>query len=198
MYNRIVDFAEQFNILYHDQFGFRKGHSTSHALFHLVNNVSSAIDHNEITAGVFLDLSEAFDTLNHEIPFSKLEHYGIRGLALQWLKSYFLNHKQFVYYENVSSPLQTIRCGVPQGPILGPLLFVFYINDLPNVSDIVEIILFADDTNLFYSDTNTHKLKETINNELSKFDCWMRVNKFSVNIKKTNCCFQIKTKTYRY
>ena len=83
MYNRLVDFAERFNILYHNQFGFRKGYSTSHALVHLVNNISSAIDRNEITVGVFLDLSKAFDTLNHKILFSKLEHYGIRGLTLQ-------------------------------------------------------------------------------------------------------------------
>ena len=99
-----------FDILYHNQFGFRKGYSTSHALVHLVNNISSAIDRNEITVGVFLDLSKAFDTLNHEILFSKLEHYGIRGLTLQWIKSYFSNRKQFVQYRNISSPLQTIKC----------------------------------------------------------------------------------------
>ena len=125
MYNRLVDFAERFNILYHNQFGFRKGYSTSHALVHLVNNISSAIDCNEITVGVFLDLSKAFDTLNHEILFSKLEHYGIRGLTLQWIKSYFSNRKQFVQYRNISSPLHTIKCGVLQGSILGPLLFLF-------------------------------------------------------------------------
>ena len=186
MYNRLVDFAECFNILYHNQFGFRKGYSTSHALVHLVNSISSAIDRNEITVGVFLDLSKAFDTLNHEILFSKLEHYGIRGLTLQWIKSYFSNRKQFVQYRNISSPLQTIKCGVPQGSILGPLLFLFYINDLPNVSSIVKTILFADDTSLFYSDDNIHILNHTINNELLKFDCWMKANKLSVNIKKTN------------
>jgi retron-type reverse transcriptase len=91
MHNRLVIFAERFNVLYHNQFGFRKGHSTSHALVHLINNIASAIDHNEAIAGVFLDLhvSKAFDTLNHEILFCKLEHYGIRGLALKWIKSYF-------------------------------------------------------------------------------------------------------------
>ena len=156
MHNRLVIFAERFNILYHNQFGFRRGHSTSHALVHLINNIASAIDHNEATAGVFLTYrSEAFDTLNHEILFSKLEHYGIRGLALKWIKSYFLHRKQFVQYTNVSSSLQTIKCGVPQGSILGPLFFIFYINDLPNVSDIIETILFADDTSLFYSHSGT-------------------------------------------
>ena len=148
MHNRLVHFDERFNILYHNQFGFRKGHSTCHALVHLVNNMSSAIDRNEITVGVFLDLSKAFDTLNHEILFSKLEHDGIRGLTLQWIKSYFSNCKQFVQYRNISSLLQTIKCGVLQESILGPLFFVFYINDLPNVSSIVKTILFAD-TSLF-------------------------------------------------
>ena len=156
MHNRLVDFPKCFNILYHNQFGSRKGYSTSHALVHLVNNMSSAIDRNEITVGVFLDLSKAFDTLNHEILFSKLEHYGIRGLTLQWIKSYFFNRKQFVLYRNISSPLQTVKCGVPHGSILGPLLFRFYINDLSNVSSIVKTILFADDTSLFYSDINIH------------------------------------------
>jgi hypothetical protein len=149
--------------------------------------IASVIDHNEATAGVFLDLSKAFDTSNHEILFSKLKHYGIRGLALKWIKSNFLHRKQFVQYINVSSSLQTIKCGVPQGSILGPLFFIFYINDLPNVSDIIETILFADDTSLFYSHSKyIQQLNDTLNNELSKFDCWMKTNKLSVNIKKTN------------
>ena len=112
--------------------------------------IASEIDHKEATAGVFLDLSKAFDTSIHDILFSKLEHYGIRGLALKWIKSYFLHRKQFVQYINVSSSLQTMKCGVPQGSILGPLFFIFYINDLPNVSDIIETILFADDTSFFF------------------------------------------------
>ena len=89
MYNRLVEFAEKHDILYRCQFGFRKNHSTSHALIHLVNKIASAIDQHETTVGVFLDLSKAFDTLDHHILFAKLEHYGIRDVALQWFKSYF-------------------------------------------------------------------------------------------------------------
>ena len=117
----------------------------------MTNKIATAIDQNEIAAGVFLDLSKAFDTLNHEILFSKLEHYGIRGVALNWMKSYFNNRKQFVSYNNVSSNYQLIKCGVPQGSILGPHLFILYINDLPNVSHLAETLLFADDTSICYS-----------------------------------------------
>ena len=96
MYNRMIEFAEQYNILYRCQFGFRKNYSTSHALIHLINRISSAIDQRETTVGVFLDLSKAFDTLDHQILFTKLEHYGIRDVALQWIKSYFSCRQQFV------------------------------------------------------------------------------------------------------
>ena len=116
MYNHLIDFVHQF--------GFHKKRSICLALVHLIKKTVSSTDCNEITTGVFLDLSKAFDTLNHEILLSKLEHYGIRGLALQWKKSYFSYCKQFIQYNNTSSSLQTIKCGVPQGSILGPLFFL--------------------------------------------------------------------------
>lgn len=124
MYNRLVEFAESNEIFYLRQFGFRKNHSTSHALIHLLNKISSAIDQHETTVGIFLDLSKAFDTLDDDILFTKLEHYGIRDVALQWIKSYFSHRHQFVQFNQTCSPMQTIKCGVPQGSILGPLFFI--------------------------------------------------------------------------
>jgi len=186
MYNRLIKYIESLDILYHLQFGFRKNHSTNLALTHLVNKIASSIDRSEITIGIFLDLSKAFDTLNHNILFYKLEHYGIRGTALQWIKSYFFERKQFVQYQSTLSSYQTIKCGVPQGSILGPLLFLLYINDLPNASHIAETLLFADDTSIFLSHSNAEHLSHVMNHELVKIDTWMKSNKLSVNLKKSN------------
>ena len=115
MYNCLVEFAEKQDILYRCQFGFRKNHSTSHALIYLVNKIASAIDQHKTMVGVFLDLSKAFDTLDHHILFAKLEHYGIRDVALQWFKSYFSCRQRFAQFNQACSPTQTIKCGVPQG-----------------------------------------------------------------------------------
>lgn len=185
IHNRLLEYLNQQNILYDHQYGFRKGRSTSLPLIHLLNKISTAIDQNEITAGVFLDLSKAFDTLDHEIFFSKLEYYGIRDKALQLIKSYFSNRKQFVQFNDIKSSSQTIKCGVPQGSILGPLFFILYINDLPNASPLTQPLLFADDTSLFLSDNDIHKLISTLNTELSKVSDWMKANKLTVNTKKT-------------
>ena len=149
--NRMIKFAEQYNILYRCQFGFRKNYSTSHALIHLINRISLAIDQRETTVGVFLDLSKAFDTLDHQILFTKLEDYGIRDVALQWIKSYFSCRQKFVQINQTCSSMQTIKCGVPQGSTLGPLFFILYINDLPKASKLTELLLFADDTSIFFS-----------------------------------------------
>ena len=186
MHNRLIEFIERFEILHHNQFGFRKNHSTSLALAHLTNKIASAIDREELTAGVFLDLSKAFDTLDHEILFNKLERYGIYGMALLWIKSYLSNRKQFVQFRKTCSDEQVIKCGVPQGSVLGPLLFILYINDLLNVSKVTESLLFADDTSIFHSHSNAIQLFSILNEELRKVDAWMKSNRLSVNIKKTN------------
>ena len=185
-HNRLIEFLEQYEILYRHQFGFRKNHSTSHALIHLVNKIASSIDRNEITAGIFLDLSKAFDTINHDILFAKLEHCGIRGTVLQWIKSYFSKRPQFVQFNETQSSMLTIKCGVPQGSILGPLFFIVYINDLANASKVTKSLLFADDTSIFYSHADIDHLVHVLNEELNNTDIWMKCNKLSINTKKTN------------
>ena len=134
MYNRLLEFAETNEIFYLRQFGFLKNHSSSHALIHLINKISSVIDQHETTIGIFLDLSEVFDTIDHEILFTKLEHHGIHDAALQWIKSYFSYCDQFVQFNQSCSPMQTIKGGVTQCSFPGPLFFILYINDLPNAS----------------------------------------------------------------
>ena len=133
-----------------------------------------------------MDLSKAFDTVNHEILISKLENYGVRGLALNWFKSYLSNRKQFVSYNYEKSNEQSIRCGVPQGSILGPLLFIIYINDISYTSDIVSFCLFADDTSLVYSHKNVDTATQIFNIELDKISIWLLANKLCINLLKSN------------
>ena len=186
VYNRFIEFIERLEILYCCQFGFRKNHSTALSLINLINKIAESIDRNEVTIGVFLDLSKAFDTLDHEILLNKPEHYGIRDVALDWVKSYLSERLQFVQFNQTSSSKCQIHCGVPQGSILGPLFFILYINDLPFASSLTEPLLFADDTSILYSHRDQDHLISVLNEELIKIDSWMRSNKLSVNIKKTN------------
>ena len=144
-----------------------------------------------------MDLSKAFDTVDHSILSDKLQLYGVRGLSCEWFKSYLNNRKQFVQIGDVRSGFLTVTCGVPQGSILGPLLFLIYINDIIHVSDKCDAILFADDTNLFFQHKDLNCLTDIVNDELSKIFNWFNLNKLSVNLKKTNfILFKMKNKKY--
>ena len=187
VYLRLLNFLNTHNIISNSQFGFRQQHSTSHAILSFIEKVAKAIDKFYHTIGVFLDLSKAFDTIDHNILLHKLYHYGIRGRALEWFKSYLTNRKQFVTINGQSSVMQDVICGVPQGSLLGPLLFVLYINDIQNTSNTLSFLLFADDSNVFLSHPDPDTLVNIFNTELDKLLQWIRANKLSINLQKTKC-----------
>ena len=186
MYKRLYNFLEYHNILFENQFGFRKNNSTTYALMEITEKIKESIDKKKYGCGIFIDLRKAFDTVNHNILLNKLEHYGIRGTALLWFKSYLSNRIQYVFHNGESSKPQLITSGVPQGSVLGPLLFLLYINDLPNISKILQFYLFADDTNIYYEGDTLEKIELVINKELKKLRNWLIVNRLSLNIAKTN------------
>ena len=186
MYNRLIKFLDKFSILYEYQFGFRRKRSTHMALISLIDKLTQAIENGEYVIGVFLDFSKAFDTVDQKILLDKLYHYGVRGCAHKWFISYLTDRQQFVTYNGVKSRNQLIKCGVPQGSILGPLLFLIYINDLASVCECTFPILFADDSNLFISGRDPDLIMRTMNNELKEISLWLKANKLSLNIKKTH------------
>ena len=178
------------------QYGFRENHSTEYAAMEFVDNTLQKMDKGLIPFSIFIDLSKAFDTLDHQILLNKLHHYGIRDNCLNWFKSYLTNRTQYTVFKGSKSIPKTIETGVPQGSVLGPLLFLIYINDLPQASKGLHAILFADDTSLqgtmstFYTFTPKCKddyrlLSNRINTELEKINEWLEINKLSINVDKT-------------
>ena len=185
MYSRVSNFLENQKILFEKQFGFRKSHSTNHALIVIVEQIKKNMENNLYTCGVFVDLEKAFDTVNHEILIKKLEHYGIKGMYNDWIRSYLSNRSQSLTLSSTTSNTGVITCGVPQGSVLGPLLFLIYINDMNKAVRNSIIHHFADDTNLLGSDKNLKSLRRKMNKDLDNLYDWLCANRLSLNAKKT-------------
>ena len=185
-HNRLMSFINDKQILNNSQFGFRKNMSTALAIIELVEEITTAIAEGKTTVGVFIDLKKAFDTVDHNILVKKLEHYGIRGLAKYWVCSYLESRRQYVCINDSNSYCLDVKCGVPQGSILGPALFILYVNDMCNVSKSLKSILFADDTNLFYAGNDLDEVCKIVSRELNILHIWFQVNKLSLNVAKTN------------
>ena len=188
MFKRLYAFLEQNKCIYDLQFGFRENHSTNHALISIVEKIQHAIRNNNIAIGVFIDLQKAFDTVNHFILIEKLNHYGVSGISNAWFKSYLQDRRQFVSIGGEDSDLTTTEHGVPQGSVLGPLLFLIYINDLHQCITNSNTFHFADDTNLLYippKRLRNKNLARRLNIDLKSLNCWLMANKISLNSSKT-------------
>ena len=186
IYTRMVSFIDTHDLFFKAQYGFRKSHSTQHAILDIVNSIQSNMDQGLFSCGIFIDLKKAFDTVNHDILLNKLQYYGFRGIISNWFSSYLNNRRQTTEINNMISEQQSIDCGVPQGSVLGPLLFLIYMNDIQYSSTKFKFFLFADDTNILYANKNLRTLETVINTELaSVYEC-LTANRLTLNIKKSN------------
>ena len=183
LYNRMINYINKFDLLHPNQFGFRKKHKTVDALACVIKLVRLAIDDKKRACCIFLDLSKAFDSIHHDILLSILFNYGFRGPVHHLLKSYLTNRSQFVQIDSCRSELKPVIGGVPQGSVVGPIMFILYANDLPDFFVQSNITMFADDTNLYqeFPSFDLMHFKETI----CKIEHWMNGNKLKCNVDKS-------------
>ena len=187
IYSRLYNFALSQNILDDNQFGFRKSHSTSHAVNHSVKIIEESTKKKNHVLGIFIDLSKAFDTIDHGTLLIKLDRYGIRGNANNLIRSYLSNRTQCTEVLGEKSESLIVKYGVPQGSVLGPLLFLLYINDIANSSNLGTFVLFADDTNIFVEGESVEEAYEKGNILLHSIKKYMTLNKLHINMSK--CCY---------
>ena len=173
------------NAIYNLQLGFRQQYSTYHALINITENIGKALDDGNISCGVFVDLQKASDTVDHQILLTKLNQYGIRGVSNDWFKPYLSNRNQYVSINRYESGIAALNSGVLQESVLGPLLFLLYINDLNQAIKFCKVHHFADDTNLLCLSNSIKKLKKLVNADLKHLVNWFNANKISSNVKKT-------------
>lgn len=192
--NRMISFLDNNKIITNDQFGFRKSHSTELAIISIQNTLLQNLEKGKITCTIFLDLAKAFDSVDHRILLNKLEKYGIRGTPLQLLKSYLSNRQHVTKLDGISSDTKLLDIGVPQGSILGPLLFLLFINDLPSITKF-SVKLFADDTLLSLVGDDFKTLEKQTNIELKKVSKWFTANRLTLNLSKSK--FMIVKRKYR-
>ena len=185
MFTRVNKFLEDNKCLYPLQFGFRTRYSTNLTLINITENIGEALDNKKVAGGVFVDFQKAFDTVNHDILVEKLKYYGIRGIVNDWFASYLSNRTQYVSILGYKSAILGIKHGVPQGSVLGPLLFLVYINDLHKAIHFSKVYHFADDTNLLNICNSSKKLQKQINIDLKLLYKWLLSNKISLNCAKT-------------
>ena len=187
--NRLVNHLEENHILSDNQFAYRSGWSTELALSRFTHDIINRFDNGELTIAVLLDLSRAFDCVNHNILKYKLRYYGIRSTGLKWFCSYLTDRKQYVHFNGSSSDVKHISTGVPQGSILGPLLFLLYINDFCESVNSGTQLLFADDATYYESGTCYEEVLRTVNRNLSLISEWFLANRLSVNVVNSELMF---------
>ena len=187
VYNQLYYFLEKYKLLHHNQYGFRKNRSTIQAIMDQLNFVYNNLDQGCAVISIFMDFSKAFDCLDHELLLKKLNHYGIRGITNQWFKSYLSNRSQFVSVNGTNSIALPVTHGVPQGSILGPLLFLIFINDFPNSNPFFKFNLFADDSTLTCKLNNSNEsfMKSRLEVELESVYSWLKMNKIKINLDKS-------------
>ena len=185
MHKRLISFLDSNDSLFEMQYGFRPGRSCEHALLSAQNTLLESLNNRQVSLLLLIDFSKAFDMVDHKILLKKLYHYGIRGQALKWFEAYLSNRKQFVSVNDTNSSTLDITYGVPQGSILGPLLFVIYINDIPEIASYAKFIMYADDANIIITASTIEEVYNQLLNLCNNLEKWVHFNGLSINLKKT-------------